>query len=269
MSNEYLHREDAPFGDDVWKAIDETVVGTAKSQLAGRRLLDVEGPFGLGLKVIPTADAMVESTEDDVDLEAPCMTPVAVIRSSFVLPARDIAAYKQTGLPMDLSDAAAATIACARQEDQLIFNGSESLQVAGLLNAKGVQSVELADWSEVGAAADQVIEAVTKLDDAGFHGPYALALAPSLYNQLFRRYPQGNQTVMGHVKELITEGIVKAPVLADGGVVVASGPYYASIVLGQDLLTGFIGPADGDYEFTLSETVALRLQAPEAVCVLK
>ena len=33
---------------------------------------------------------------------------------------------------------------------------------------------------------------LTKLDAAGFHGPYSLALAPAQYNLLLRRYPQGD-----------------------------------------------------------------------------
>ena len=34
-------------------------------------------------------------------------------------------------------------------------------------------------------------------------------------------------------------------------------------------MTGFVGPTGADYEFTVSESVALRLLYPAAVCVLK
>jgi len=36
MSNEFLHRGDAPFSDEVWEKIDEAVVTAAKSQLSAR-----------------------------------------------------------------------------------------------------------------------------------------------------------------------------------------------------------------------------------------
>ncbi|MBD3207255.1 bacteriocin, partial [Candidatus Bathyarchaeota archaeon] len=63
--------------------------------------------------------------------------------------------------------------------------------------------------------------------------------------------------------------LVKAPGIEKGGVVVNDGPQYASIALGQDLMTGFIGPVGTDYELSMSESIALRLLQPKAICVLK
>jgi uncharacterized linocin/CFP29 family protein len=58
---------------------------------------------------------------------------------------------------------------------------------------------------------------VTGLDDAGFHGPYCLALAPALFNLLYRRYPQGDGTELDQVKTIVTDGVFKAPALKNGG----------------------------------------------------
>jgi len=271
MSEKFLHRGDAPFESKVWEKIDEAVVNAARSQLCGRRLLSVEGPYGLGLKALPGADQSVaeKPVVEGVSLVASGSVPVVGIQSQFCLAARDLAAFEQTGLPLNLGAAVAAAIACARQEDALLFYGCKALGVPGLLNAPGVQSKKLKPWEEVGAAVEDLIEAVTQLDDAGFHGPYALALAPNLYNRLFRRYPQGPLTELEHLRSLVTEGLIKAPTIGSGGVLLASGRQYASIVLGQDLMTGFVGPAGPNYEFIVSESVALRLLQPAAVCVLQ
>lgn len=110
---------------------------------------------------------------------------------------------------------------------------------------------------------------MTILDGAGFHGPYTLALAPSVYNLLFRRYPQSNATQIEHLRLLVTDGIVKAPAVSSGGVLLASGRQSASIILGQDLMASFVGPSGRDYEFMVSESLVLRLMEPAAVCVLK
>jgi uncharacterized linocin/CFP29 family protein len=269
MSTKYLHREDAPFGSDVWKAVDHVVSEAAKSQLSGRRLLHIEGPYGLGLKSLPGADRAVDSPVEGAGLVASAAAPVALIQKPFSLSARDIAAAEQTGLPLPLAPAAEAALACARLEDELIFNGSKPLGADGLLNASGTLSAKLKAWTEVGAAVEDIIGAATKLDEAGFHGPYALALGPARFNKLFRRYAQGNATELEHVRQVVTEGIVKAPAVGNGGLLLASGRQYATIVVGQDLSTGFVGPADGGYDFVLSESVALRLLQPAAVCVLK
>ncbi len=88
-----------------------------------------------------------------------------------------------------------AAISAAAAEDTLIFEGNKNLGVSGLFNAKGVQSVDLGKWDDIGTAANDVIRAVTALDRAGFHGPYLLALTPDLYNLLFRLYLQGYQII--------------------------------------------------------------------------
>jgi len=271
MAEKYVHRNDAPFGENVWEKIDEAVVGAAKSQLTGRRLLHIEGPYGLGLTSIPEGDtgAAEKPVSKDITLRVSRAVPLVLIQSTFSLPVRDIASFERTGMPINTETIVTAAIDCARQEDALIFNGSKELEVKGLLAASGIQTMKLKAWDTIGAAADDIIQAVTKLDDAGYHGPYTLALVPKLHNLLYRRYPQGNATEIEHIREVVTDGVIKAPVLSGGGVLMASGTRYASIVVGQDLLAGFIGPSGGDYEFMISESVTLRLRQPAAICALK
>ncbi len=270
MSEQYLHRGDAPFGDSVWEQIDHAVVESAKSQLSGRRLLHTMGPFGLGFKALPLADTQAKGKAvEGVTVIASCGVPLAMLRSDFNLPVRDIAAYEQSGVPLDLGSAAQAAIAVARQEDQLVYHGLDGFAGTGLLNTSGTHTTKLKPWAEVGAAAEDIIAAVTELDNAGFHGPYTLALAPKLHNQLFRRYKQGNHTEMEHIRQIVTDGVVKVAGIAAGGVLVDTSGSFANIVLGQDLTTGFVGPAGGEYEFSVSETLALWIKQPQAVCVLK
>jgi len=264
MSTDFLHRDDAPFDGKVWEAIDAAVLAAAKGRLTARRLLHVEGPFGLGVTAVPGGEA---AAQEEATINP--SLPLAMVRKPFELPARDIAAFEQTHLPMNLQAAAAAAGECARLEDEIVFAGSKKLGMVGLLTAKGVRQASLRDWKRVGTAAEDLIEAVTRLDDAGFHGPYSLALSPDLYNRILRRYPQGNATEVEHIRTVVTDGVVKAPAIAAGGVLLASGRQFASIVLGQDLLTGLVGPSAGGYEFFISETLALRLPQPSAICRLK
>jgi uncharacterized linocin/CFP29 family protein len=257
MANKYLAREDAPFGSETWKMLDDVMIEAARSRLVGRRLLHIEGPFGLGLKVVPLQD-----TEIEPGLIVSEFLPVLLIQKMFALGARDLASYERERIALDTSAVREAAIECARLEDDLIFNGA-------LLTAEGSNELKLSSWDEVGAAAEDVIKAVTILDNAGFHGPYGLGLAPSRYNLLFRRYPRGNFSEMEHVKTMVTEGVFKAPILESGGVLLASGRQFASIVLGQDMTIGFIGPTGEEIEFSISESLAPLIRQPQAVCVLK
>jgi uncharacterized linocin/CFP29 family protein len=269
MSHHHLNRDDAPFGDEVWEKIDEVVVGAARSRLAGRRILHADGPYGIGLKVLPTADRIVQESDGGVATVASGAVPLAQIVREFPLSARDIAAFTDRGVPMELGEVACAALECATREDELVFNGSDALGWTGLMNSEGALSVNLSSWEEPGTAANDIIGAVTALDDAGLHGPYTLALSAERYNLLYRRYMQGNQTEIEHIRVMISEGVVKAPALESGGVLLASGRQYAHIVLGADLTAGFIGPAGANYEFFLTESLAPRVLLPQAVCILK
>jgi uncharacterized linocin/CFP29 family protein len=264
MANKYLAREDAPFGSDVWKALDEAMVEAAKSQLVGRRLLELEGPYGLGLKSVPLRDTTMES-----GLIASKNLPLILIQQAFHLGARDLASFEAEGITLDRSPVAEAAIAMAQNEDALVLSGSAELDVAGLMTVEGANSLTLSDWSAVGTAANDLIQAVTLLDQAGFHGPYALALAPARYNLLFRRYERGNFSELEHVKTIVTDGVYKAPGLPDGGVLLTTGRQYASIVVGQDMTIGFVGPEGDRIAFTISESLVPRIRQPGAICVLE
>lgn len=262
MPNKYLARENAPFGPETWELLDAAMVEAARNQLVGRRLLHVEGPFGLGLKIVPLQDVEVEP-----GLIATEFLPVMLLHKTFTLGVRDLASYEREGAALDTSPVAEAAIECARLEDELIFNGASL--IPGLLTVEGSNEFELSSWDEVGTAAEDIIKALNILDGAGFHGPYSLALAPGRYNLLFRRYPRGNFSEMEHVRTMVTEGVFKAPVLKSGGVLLASGRQFASIVLGQDMAIGFIGPAGEKLEFSISESLVPLIRQPKAICVLR
>jgi len=262
MEKTLLGREDAPLSAETWKLLDTTMIEAAKSQLSGRRIISIEGPYGFGLKAIPLSDC-----ECGEGISGSPFIPVSLITTSFFLNKRDLAATERDGLMFDAAPVAGAAMACAAKEESIIYNGLQD--VPGLLNAEGGSSLTLTKWDKTGTAADQIIDAVTKLDDAGFHGPYCMALAPAQYNLLLRRYPQGDGTELDHVRTIVAGDVVKAPGLKKGGVLLASGRQYCSVVIGQDMSIGYNGPSGDSLAFSISESLALLIRAPEAVCVLK
>ncbi|MGA2120957.1 MAG: family 1 encapsulin nanocompartment shell protein [Methanoregula sp.] len=261
MEKDYLGRVDAPVSAETWKLLDTAMIEAAKSQLSGRRLISIEGPFGFGLKVIPLSDSEIAE-----GITASPVIPVNLLTSTFFLNKRDLAASEKNGLLLDMDPVACAAMACAAKEDSIIFHGIQD--VPGLLGAEGSGSLALAKWDKVGTAADQVINAVTLLDDAGLHGPYCMGLAPAQYNLLLRRYPQGDGTELDHIRTIIGGDVIKAPVLKKGGVLLASGRQFCSLVIGQDMSIGYNGPAGDALEFSISESLALLIRVPEAICVL-
>lgn len=262
MELKYLGREEAPIAPETWKLLDAIMVDAAKTILTGRRLLNIEGPYGLGLKGFPLEDCTVSECR-----LVSKFVPVHMISRNFVLGVRDLVAYEQTGLPFFPAQLKEAAITVAQMEDSIIFEGTK--ESPGLLSAERVNAQKLASWNTVGKAADDVIQAMITLDEAGYHGPYALALSPPRFNLLYRRYIQGIGTELEHIRTIITEGVFKAPVLKSGGVLLATGKKYASVPLGQDMAAGFVGPMGDSFEFSVSESLALLIREPASICVLK
>ena len=103
---------------------------SAKGVLTGRKLLNIEGPYGLGLKVIPLQDGKEEN-----GIITSNVVPMSLIHKTFTLSKRDLAASERDGMPINTSTVAMTAIDVAMQEDSLIFNGIAG--VPGILSSKG------------------------------------------------------------------------------------------------------------------------------------
>jgi uncharacterized linocin/CFP29 family protein len=128
----------------------------------------------------------------------------------------------------------------------------------------GRHELEGGDWSAIDRALEDTLAAVTRLDESGFRGPYAMALSPALYNGLFRLYPGTDTLQLEHLRRLCTRGIHKAPI--EGGVLVDA--RVGVLIMGQDLRAGYIGQDGVHYELYLTESLVLRIDEPKAICTI-
>jgi uncharacterized linocin/CFP29 family protein len=165
---------------------------------------------------------------------------------------------------LNLKVVADAAQAVAQREEEFVYHGQREFHLPGLLTAEGRNTLQGGDWGDVDQVLADVIAAVNILDGKGYRGPYGLALAPALYNNLFRRYAGSDLLQIEHLKRLCTRGIAKAAI--GGGVLVA--PDVGPLILGQDLQASYLGPDAAHYNFTLSESLVLRIEAPEAICTI-
>jgi uncharacterized linocin/CFP29 family protein len=247
---DYLMRDAAPLSAEEWSRIDEVVIQTARQYLVGRRFIELVGPMGAGLEVVPMG-----SGENRTRIE------LTVFQEDFTLYWRDVEANRKAGLPPELGPAAMAAAKCARQEDQLVL-------VEGLIGAAG-NRVALDDWSEPSAALETVTLAIKELVADDFYGPYAVVLSPARYAKT-----QGIERGMGRlvsklIKDMAEGGLYQSPLLGDEqGLVVSLGRPNFDLVIGQDLTTAYIGNDAMDHLYRVIESIALRVKRPESICVL-
>lgn len=262
----YLNRESAPFPSALWDKIDAAAVSAATEILTGRRFLEVEGPYGVGLTTIEVGaeDYCRQPAPDEAGAVLGRAIGVPMLRKSFGLSVRRIEGAVNMGQPLILSAVEDAAEAVARREEEFIYYGQKDFGLEGLLTAKGRNDRACGDWSKVEQALDDVLGAVNALDMKGFHGPYALSLSPALYNDLFRRYEGTDMLQLEHLKRLCELGVYKAEI--EGAVLVDS--HVGRIVIGQDLMTGYTQTDGIHHQMFVSESLVLMLEEPEAVCTL-
>ena len=263
---EYLNRRMAPFGEDIWKRIDAAAINAARDVLTGRRFLEVDGPYGVGLTSVEVGhdDFCRQPTPEEAGAVMGRAISVPMLGKELRLSIRRVAAYQEMGQPLNLTPVEDAAEAVARREEEFIYYGQSDFRLQGLLTAEGRAHHEGGDWGNIDQALEDVLAAVNALDARGFRGPYALALSPSLYNGLFRRYAGTDMLQLEHLRRLCQRGVYKAPI--EGCVLID--PRVGKLIVGQDLMAGYIGQDGVHYQLYLSESVVLRLDEPRAICTI-
>jgi uncharacterized linocin/CFP29 family protein len=283
--SDYLMRADAPLSEEEWAQLDHVVVHAAKALLVGRRFISLTGPLGPGTLAVPVFRVCAgqgdcgcdDGAEDGVcacgcgEGECDCsathvaertLIPIEIFERDFILSWRDMAANRKMGLGLELGPVGAAAAACAREEDEHIFDT--------LLTAEGRNTVALKDWDEPGAALENVVEATEKLVAAGFYGPFALVLSPALYAKT-QRVSKGMGRMVGKLIGDVTEGgMFRSPILrANEGLVLSLGAHNLDLVVAQDLTTAYLGNDALDHRYRVMESLVLRIKRSGAICTFE
>ncbi|HBF39426.1 MAG TPA: bacteriocin [Firmicutes bacterium] len=277
---DFLLRKDSPFTGDEWNKIDQMVVNTARQTLTGRKFIHIFGPLGAGTQSIPVdefgevapGDTSFFGDDDNTPLKVQGrrFTEIPMIYKDLVISWRDLENSKQYGLPLDLSSVAGAAAICAKREDLLIFWGNEVLGFAGLVNATKVKHLEKKNWLEGENPFQDVAVGIKTLQDQGFSGKLALAVSPDLYMQMQRIQPKTNLLEIDRVKELVGGNLYQTPVLGENkAVLVCPEPQNMDLVIGQDMITAYLGPEKLNHELRVLETALLRLKRKDAVIVFE
>jgi uncharacterized linocin/CFP29 family protein len=264
-------RDAAPFGQEVWDQIDATARTAADEVRSARRLVDVVGPLGFAARAGVAEDEPVvgDEAEAQAHVHVPRVRALPVLHRTFALGARSVAARELLREPLVLSEVAEAARQIARAEDKLLFTGNTAAGVRGLVAHEGAIELTARDWSDPAAAADDLLGALARLDAAGRHGPYAVAVSAARFYQLLRPYPGSSLTPHAQLLPAFAGGIVKAPALQDGAVIVvrsASGP---RAVIGQELAAAYDGREGIFHRISLVESVTLLPGTPGSVAVLR
>jgi uncharacterized linocin/CFP29 family protein len=267
---DFLSRDGSPISADLWKAIDDAVVSTAKQILTGRRFISIYGPLGAGIQSI-NVDNLSELEETEVCvsvIKGRTYRQIPLINQDFALLWRDLEYSEQHGLPVDLSSVVQGATQCALKEDELIFLGNDELGYKGLTNEDGVTQLPISDWSEGENPFMDISAGLASFLQNGIVGRKALVVSPKLFAKLQRIQQGTGTTEYERISRMLSGNIFQTPVLkGDKAVLVCAEPQNLDLVIGQDIITSYLETKNLNHYFRIIETLLLRIKRKEAIVV--
>ena len=260
-----LHRELAPVSDAAWAQIEEETSRTLKRYLAGRRVVDVQGPGGIALSAIGTGHLRnVAAPGDGILARQREVKPLVELRAPFELDRQQVDDVERGANDSDWQPAKDAARLLAFAEDRAIFQGYSAAGIGGI--GESTSNPVLALPPDVRAYPDVIAQAVSQLRLAGVNGPYAVVLGAEAYTALSETSDHG-YPVMRHIKELVESEIIWAPAISGAFVLTMRGGDFG-LYLGENVSIGYLGHNDSKVKLYLQETFTFIVLTTEASVAL-
>jgi uncharacterized linocin/CFP29 family protein len=131
-----LHRELAPISDAAWSQIEEEATRTLKRHLAGRRVVDVQGPAGFDFSAVGTGHLVgLDPHVEGVSSQLRAVQPLVELRVPFVLGRQAIDDVDRGARDSDWQAVKDAARQLAFAEDRAIFDGYPVARIEGIRQA--------------------------------------------------------------------------------------------------------------------------------------
>jgi uncharacterized linocin/CFP29 family protein len=260
-----LHRELAPISDAAWEQIEEETKRTLKRYLAGRRVVDVPAPGGIGLaavgtghlRTIPPPGAGVIARQREAKA-------LVELRAPFELTRQAIDDVERGSSDSDWQPAKEAARIIAFAEDGAIFDGYAGADIEGI--RQGTSNPIMTLPVDVRDYPDAIAQALSQLRLVGVNGPYSVLLGKDAYTLLAETRDHG-YPVLEHVKRLVKDEIIWAPAI-EGAVVLTTRGGDFELDIGQDVSIGYSSHSETSVGLYLQETFTFRLLTSEAAVAL-
>lgn len=260
-----LHRELAPISDAAWAQIEEETSRTLKRYLAGRRVVDVRGPGGIGLSAVGTGHLRtIEAPKNGILAPQREVKAMIELRVPFELDRQTIDDVERGANDSDWQPAKDAARQIAFTEDGAVFEGYVAAGITGI--RQGTSNPKMTLPSDVREYPQAIAQGLSQLRLVGVNGPYAVLLGADAYTALSETSDHG-YPVLEHVKRLVNDQIIWAPAIAGAFVLTTRGGDF-DLHIGQDVSIGYTSHTDAAVRLYLQETFTFLLLTAEAAVAL-
>ena len=260
-----LHRELAPVSGAAWARIEEEATRTLKRHLAGRRVVDVQGPAGYALSAVGTGRVRdIAAPADGVLARQRLAAALVELRAAFTLDRGEIDNVERGAEDADWEPVKDAARQIAFAEDRAIFDGYQPAGIEGIRPGSSNPTVTLpADVREYPAA---IAQALGRLRERGVDGPYSVLLSADAYIAVSETSDHG-YPVLEHIQRLVSGDIVWAPAISGAVVLTTRGGDF-TLRLGQEASIGYLSHTAAQVELYLQESLTFLLCTAEAAVSL-
>ena len=260
-----LHRELAPISDAAWAQIDEEASRTLKRYLAGRRVVDLQGPSGVSLAAVGTGHLQtIAAPGDGVLAQQREAKALVELRVPFDLDRQMIDDVERGAKDSDWQPAKDAAKKIAFAEDVAIFEGYAAAGIQGI--RQGTSNPAMTLPADVRNYPDVIAQAINQLRLVGVDGPYSVLLSADAYTALAEARDYGDP-VLEHVRRLVTGEIIWAPAISGAFVLTTRGGDF-DLYVGQDFSIGYASHTGTAVRLYLQETFTFLLLTAEAAVAL-
>lgn len=258
---DFLKRNLAPITPKAWNEIDRRVREVLRSNLYGRRIVELVGPKGWEFSALAVGQVVVKSSQDEpVQWGIRKVLPVVELRASFSLDTWELDNVERGMVGVDLKPLEDAAKAVAEFEDEVVFNGCAEYGITGILELTRDRSISTT--REFGKIVGSVADASFLLKEDGVPGPYNFLINDVVWSEM-----AGTHGFYQQLKVLnwhLDGGNVIPTPRIDGGLLVAKGDHFR-LVIGHDLSVGYEGQTDTNVKLFITETFTFQVINPLAV----
>jgi uncharacterized linocin/CFP29 family protein len=260
-----LHRELAPISDEAWTQIEQEATRTLKVHLAGRRVVDLQGPSGVGLAAVGTGHLQdIAAPNEGIIVRQREVKALVELRAPFEVTRQAIDDVERGANDSDWQPVKDAARRMAFAEDAAIFEGYGAAGIEGI--RPGTSNAIVTLPADVRQYPEAIAQALSQLRVVGVNGPYSVLLGADAYTALAETSDHG-YPVLEHVHRLVTGEIIWAPAIA-GAVVLSTRGGDFQLHIGQDVSIGYSSHNDTVVRLYLQETITFLLLTREAAVAL-
>ncbi len=260
-----LHRELAPISDEAWAEIEQETARTLKRYLAGRRVVDVDGPEGPTLSAVGTGHLReIDPPAKGVQARQRQVLPLVELRVPFTLSRDQIDDVLRGSEDSNWQPARDAARAIAFAEDQAIFAGYPAAGIGGIVS--GISNPPVALPAEIADYPMAFARAAGELRAAGVDGPYTAVLSAEAYTAVSEASDHG-YPIIRHLRNVLDGELIWAPSITGAVVLTARGGDF-SLHIGQDLSIGYLSHTNTEVVLYLQESLTFQLLTAEAAVAM-